>query len=215
MKASLNEVDPLRIRMIGAIFWAVLLVYLIPQWFQHPVEFSPDGMKPSGVVVAAADAAASSSVNNHDTTQATSSSDQRSELYIDKPLTTTPPPADPARVEALNQPLSIKEAQVDQQGRLSVASAERRLAMSPAPPTAADGHYWVQIATYQLEHIALETQQKIRAQGFVGRISTAKNKKGNTIYLLRVGPYKSQADANQAKAIVDAALKTKSMVLKK
>lgn len=69
MKASLNEVDPLRIRMIGAIFWAVLLVYLIPQWFQHPVEFSPDGMKPSGVVVAAADAAASSSVNNHDTTQ--------------------------------------------------------------------------------------------------------------------------------------------------
>lgn len=87
--------------------------------------------------------------------------------------------------------------------------------MSPAPPTAVDGQYWVQIATYQVESIALETQQKIRAQGFVGRISTAKNKKGNTIYLLRVGPYKSQTDANQAKAIIDAALKTKSMVLKK
>lgn len=213
MKANLNEVDPLRIRMIGAIFWAVLLVYLIPQWFQHPVAFSPDGMKPSGVVVASTDTAPATTVANE--TTATSTAEQRSELYIDKPLTTTPPPADPARVQALNQPLTIKEAQVDQQGRLTIASAERRLAMSPAPPTAADGQYWVQIATYQVESIALETQQKIRAQGFVGRISTAKNKKGNTIYLLRVGPYKSQADANQAKAIIDAALKTKSMVLKK
>lgn len=212
MKANLNEVDPFRIRMIGAIFWAVLLVYLIPQWFQHPVEFSPDGMKPSGVVVASTDTAQATTVANDSTT---STAEQRSELYIDKPLTTTPPPADPARVQALNQPLTIKEAQVDQQGRLTIASAERRLAMSPAPPTAADGQYWVQIATYQVESIALETQQKIRAQGFVGRISTAKNKKGNTIYLLRVGPYKSQADANQAKAIIDAALKTKSMVLKK
>lgn len=213
MKANLNEVDPLRIRMIGAIFWAVLLVYLIPQWFQHPVAFSPDGMKPSGVVVASTDTAQATTVANDST--ATSTAEQRSELYIDKPLTTTPPPADPARVQALNQPLTIKEAQVDQQGRLTIASAERRLAMSPAPPTVADGQYWVQIATYQVESIALETQQKIRAQGFVGRISTAKNKKGNTIYLLRVGPYKSQADANQAKAIIDAALKTKSMVLKK
>jgi cell division septation protein DedD len=213
MKANLNEVDPLRIRMIGAIFWAVLLVYLIPQWFQHPVEFSPDGMKPSGVVVASTDSAQATTVANDST--ATSTAEQRSELYIDKPLTTTPPPADPERVQALNQPLTIKEAQVDQQGRLTIASAERRLAMSPAPPTAADGQYWVQIATYQVESIALETQQKIRAQGFVGRISPAKNKKGNTIYLLRVGPYKSQADANQAKAIIDAALKTKSMVLKK
>jgi cell division septation protein DedD len=199
--------------MIGAIFWAVLLVYLIPQWFQHPVEFSPDGMKPSGVVVASTDSAQATTVANDST--ATSTAEQRSELYIDKPLTTTPPPADPERVQALNQPLTIKEAQVDQQGRLTIASAERRLAMSPAPPTAADGQYWVQIATYQVESIALETQQKIRAQGFVGRISPAKNKKGNTIYLLRVGPYKSQADANQAKAIIDAALKTKSMVLKK
>lgn len=212
MKANLNEVDPLRIRMIGAIFWAVLLVYLIPQWFQHPVAFSPDGMKPSGVVASTDTAQVTTAAND---SKATSTAEPRSELYIDKPLTTTPPPADPVRVQALNQPLTIKEAQVDQQGRLSVASAERRLAMSPAPPTAADGQYWVQIATYQLESIALETQQKIRAQGFVGRISTAKNKKGNTIYLLRVGPYKSQADANQAKAIVDAALKTKSMVLKK
>lgn len=214
MKANLNEVDPLRIRMIGAIFWAVLLVYLIPQWFQHPVAFSPDGMKPSGVMVAGVDSTQMTTVGN-DTKTTTSAVEPRSELYIDKPLTTTPPPADPARVQALNQPLTVREAQVDQQGRLSVASAERRLAMSPAPPTAADGHYWVQIATYQLESIALETQHKIRAQGFVGRISTAKNKKGNTIYLLRVGPYKSQADANQAKAIIDAALKTKSLVLKK
>lgn len=213
MKANLNEVDPLRIRMIGAIFWALLLVTLIPQWFQHPVAFSPDGMKPSGVVVASVEATQAATTGNDANT--TGHTEQRSELYIDKPLTTTPPPADPARVQALNQPLSIKEAQVDQQGRLSVASAERRLAMSPAPPTAADGHYWVQIATYQLESIALETQQKIRAQGFIGRINTGKNKKGHSIYLLRVGPYKSQADANQAKAIIDAALKTKSMVLRK
>ncbi|MBD3766359.1 MAG: SPOR domain-containing protein [Gammaproteobacteria bacterium] len=214
MKANLNEVDPLRIRMIGAIFWAVLLVYLIPRWFQHPVAFSPDGMKPSGVMVADVDSTQVTTVGN-DTKTTTSAVEPRSELYIDKPLTTTPPPADPARVQALNQPLTVREVQVDQQGRLSVASAEQRLAMSPAPPTAADGHYWVQIATYKLETIALETQQKIRAQGFVGRINLTKNKKGHTIYVLRVGPYKSQADANQAKAIVDAALKTKSLVLKK
>jgi len=214
MKASLNDVDPFRLRMIGAIFWAILLVYLIPHWFQHPVEFSPDGMKPSGVVVASTESVISPNNSSADSA-ASATSVERSELYIDKPLTTTPPPADPQRVQALSQPLSIKEAQVDQQGRLSVASAERRLAMSPAPPIAADGQYWLQIATYQLEHIALDTQQKIRAQGFVGRILTAKNKKGNTIYLLRVGPYKTQADANQAKAIVDASLKTKSMVMKK
>lgn len=213
MKANLNEVDPLKIRMIGAIFWSVLLIYLIPQWFQHPVAFSPDGMKSTGMVVAGTEVAANSVLAA--TPSAASSLAERSELYIEKPLTTTPPPSDPARVQALTQPLSVKEAQVDQQGRLSVATAERRLAMSPAPPTSADGRYWVQIATYQLEHIALETQQKIRAQGFVGRVNTAKNKKGNTIYLLRVGPYKSQADANQAKAIIDASLKTKSMVLKK
>jgi cell division protein FtsN len=215
MKSNLNDVDPLRLRMIGAIFWAVLLIYLIPKWFQHPVDFSPDGMKPTGVVASAESSVVSSSQAVATDPLAAPKPAERSELYIEQPLTTKPPPADPQRVQSLSQPISIQEAQVDQQGRLSIASAESRLARSPAPPTAADGRYWVQVATYKGEKVALETQQKLRAQGFVGRLSVDKNKQGNPIYVLRIGPYKSSADANQAKAIVDAAFKTKGLVLKR
>lgn len=213
MKANLNDADPLRLRMIGAIFWASLFVYLIPMWFQHPVEFSPNNMavtvsempSEAGEVASAKQAALSSTEPV---------APEKSELFIDKPLTTQAPNHDPQRAEALSSPLLIKQARVDQQGRLSASSSEAKHNKTP-PPSSADGHYWVQVATYQVESVALSTQQKLNKQGFSARLSTSKNKKGLVIYALSVGPYRTKSDANQVKLIVDSDYRARSVVIKK
>lgn len=215
MKPTLADVDPLRLRMIGAIFWALLLVYLVPLWFQNPVVFSPDApvAYPAPVIesVVQPTGAASEQVAQRDAPE-----NEHSELFIDKPLTVVPPPADPQRVQALAQPLSVREVQVDGQGnKLVVSTKESRLAVATAPTTSADGHYWVQVATYQTESMANDTQSRIRSQGFVGKITASKNKRGHVIFVLRTGPYKTIQEAHKAKSIIDARLKTKSMVLKR
>lgn len=214
MKPALSDVDPLRLRMIGATFWALLLVYLVPLWFQNPVVFSPDAPVAYQEPVVDSSVQVSGVLSEH-TTQHNESEAEHSELFIDKPLTVVPPPADPQRVQALTQPLSVKEVQVDAQGKLTNSTKESRLAVAPAPATSVDGHYWLQVATYQAESMATDTQSRIRAQGFIGKITVSKNKRGHSVFVLRTGPYKTIQDAHRAKSIIDARLKTKSMVLKR
>lgn len=213
MKTNLNQVDPLHLRLIGASFWSLLFILFIPSWFQHPVNFSPEAVAPkaSAKIVPPTEIHA----ENASLSDTTAIKEERAELYIDQPLTTNMPIADPKKVQSLSQPLHITEALVDQQGKISAATPAKKMAIQKAPATHVNGRFWVQIATYQVKDIAVATQQRIRKQGFVGKILTDKNKKGQTIYLLRVGPYQSSADANKAKEIVDTSLKVKAMVIKK
>ncbi len=205
-------VDPLKLRMIGAVFWAGLLVYFVPLWFMHPVDFSPNAPKeivavlPTETTTTALAAAAVES--------AVAQQEAKSTLFIDKPLTTTPPPADPARVQALHQTLSAREAQVDAQGRLKAASPANKI-YGPAPEASAGGAFTLQVATYSVESVALETQVRLKAAGFTSKLVATTNKKGKKVYLLRAGPYKSLEDAKKAKVIVDARFKAKSVVLGK
>lgn len=208
MKADIRQVDPLHLRLIGAIFWSVLLIYWVPQWFQHPVDFSPNAQ-----AIAHVSTSTSETMSTNASSVASEAEVPHAELYIEKPLTTEAPPANPALVQSLAQPLPIKEAQVDSRGKISAASSDQ-LAFARAPVTTPGGHYWVQIATYQLMHIAQDTQQRIQAQGFVGHIVHRKTKKGQTLYVLRVGPYQTLKDAQSAKHILDATLKAKTLVLK-
>jgi len=205
-------VDPLKLRMIGAIFWAGLLVYFVPLWFMHPVDFSPNAPKEIAAPLAvetSTTALAAAAVES-----AAQQQEARSTLFIDKPLTVTPPPADPARVQALNQPLSAREAQVDAQGRLKAATQAAKV-YGPPPEVTAGGRFTLQVATYSVESVALETQSRLRAMGIVSKIVSASNKKGKKVYLLRAGPYKSLEDAKKTKSIVDARLNAKSVVLGK
>ncbi len=205
-------VDPLKLRMIGAVFWAGLLVYFVPLWFMHPVDFSPNAPKEIAAPLAvetSTTALAAAAVES-----AAQQQDARSTLFIDKPLTVTPPPADPARVQALHQTLSAREAQVDTQGRLKAASQSAKV-FGPPPEVSAGGHFSVQVATYSVESVALETQSRLRAMGIVSKIVPSTNKKGKKVYLLRAGTYKSLDDAKKVKAIVDARLNAKSVVLGK
>lgn len=205
-------VDPLKLRMIGAVFWAGLLVYFVPIWFMHPVDFSPNTPKQQVVSLATettttelAAAAVESAVQQQET---------HSTLFIDKPLTVTPPPADPARVQALHQTLSAREGQVDVQGRLKSASQLVKV-FGPAPEISLGGRFSVQVATYSLESFAIEAQSRLRIVGVSSKITISANKKGKKVYLLRAGPYKSLDDARKAKEIIDVRVSTKSVVLGK
>jgi len=205
-------VDPLKLRMIGAIFWAGLLVYFVPLWFMHPVDFSPNA--PKEVVAALPTETSTTALAAAAVESAVAQQEARSTLFIDKPLTTTPPPADPARVQALHQTLSAREAQVDTQGRLKAANQFTKV-YGPAPEASVGGRFTLQVATYSVESVALETQSRLRTMGVASKIVPASNKKGKKVYLLRAGPYKTLEDAKKAKAIVDGRLNAKSVVLGK
>jgi cell division septation protein DedD len=213
-RADMTTPDPLKIRMIGAIFWAGLLVYFVPVWFMHPVDFSPNTVKERSVALpietittttALADAVIESTIQEQETP---------SRLFIDKPLTVTPPPADPARVQALHQSLSAREAQMDVQSRLKLANHGAKLLGSP-PEVSAGGRFHLQVATYKQESAARDGEERLKAAGFPCRLIVTTNKKGAKIYSLRAGPYQSSMDAQKAKSIVDARFNTKSVVLGK
>ena len=202
-------------RMIGAIFWLGLLVIVIPQWFVNPVEFSPAGAlmrKPDATIVsdtAAQALAADASLLKNDMPTT------KSELYIETPLTTKPPIADPNKVNALHQPVQLKEAQPDQTGKLIVnhkESARITAALTP-PDIVADGKFWVQVASYTVESNALKYQEIFKKGGFPGKINIYVNKEGKKHYQIRVGPYQDAATAQIAKKIVDDRFKTTAMVL--
>jgi len=172
--------DDLTFRMIGAVFWLGLLVYFVPHWFVSPVEFSPDTARvktmtsPQPVLETATQNMAAMVVETQmNATEAAG----RSELYIEKPLTTTPPPADPERVMALSQPVTVREAQTDHLGRLKASGSNARLTEG-APAIFPSGTVWVQVATYAVESVALASQAKMKVNGFPGKLITFTNKKG-------------------------------------
>jgi cell division protein FtsN len=198
--------------MIGSIFWTGLLVYFVPLWFMHPVDFSPNSPKHS--VISLATETTTTELATAAVESAVQQQEARSTLFIDKPLTVTPPPADPVRVQALHQTLSAREGQVDVQGRLKGASQLVKV-FGPAPEVVPGGRFSVQIATYSQESFALETQSRLRVVGIISKITISTNKKARKIYLLRAGPYKSLDDAKKAKDIIDVRTNAKSVVLGK
>jgi cell division protein FtsN len=210
-------VDPLKLRMIGAIFWAGLLVYFVPSWFMHPVDFSPNISSLSKEKISAHDVETTTT-----TTQlaaaavesAVQEQEKQNTLFIDKPLTVTPPQADPARVQSLNQSFSAREAELDVKGKVKVAKQATKF-LGPAPTISTTGRFTLQIATYTAESVALATQARLQAAGFTGKLTVINYKTGKKGYQVRIGPYQSLADANRAKAIVDVRFHTNSVVLGK
>lgn len=217
----LQRPEPQTLRLIGAVFWMGLLVYFVPQWFMHPVSFSPQEARAQSqrlmTVTEAQQVPMPSSPTSEAGTDAQTPSaaePARQELFIDKPLTTTPPPADPQRAQALYQPPMVREAQTDREGRLKAASEPGKLAVQP-PSVHPGGGVWVQVATYTQEAIAQDTLIRLKGAGFPGRLITQTNSKGRTLYVLRVGPYKTARDGNRAKQLIDERFKAKSMVIGK
>lgn len=214
----LHRPEPQTLRLIGAVFWMGLLVYFVPQWFMHPVSFSPqEARAQSQRLVAEAQQvpmAPQTVEAGSDTPAVAAAEPARQELFIDKPLTTTPPPADPQRAQALYQPPMVREAQTDREGRLKAASEPGKLAVQP-PAVHPGGGVWVQVATYTQEAIAQDTLIRLKGAGFPGRLITQTNSKGRTLYVLRVGPYKTPRDGNRAKQLIDERFKAKSMVIGK
>lgn len=214
----LDRPEPQTLRMIGAVFWMGLLVYFVPQWFMHPVSFSPEQAKAQSQRLLAE--AQQVEMTPKPTEAASDLTAQpvvepaRQELFIEKPLTTTPPPADPQRAQALYQPPMVREAQTDREGRLKAASEPGKLAVQP-PTVHPGGGVWVQVASYTQEAIAQDTLIRLKGAGFPGRLITQTNSKGRTLYVLRVGPYKTTRDGNRAKQLIDERFKAKSMVIGK
>lgn len=209
--------DALTFRIVGAVFWLGLLVYFVPHWFVSPVEFSPETARvktPSSSITVVETVTQSMAATVVETQTNAAESIGRSELYIEKPLTTTPPPADPDRVLALNQPVTVREAQTDHLGRLKASTSNARLTEG-APAISPSGTVWVQVATYAVESVALTSQAKMKASGFSGKLVAFTNKKGKLSYQLRIGPYKNRADAQKVKYILDARFNSKSVVIGK
>ncbi len=205
-------VDPLKLRVIGAIFWAGLLVYFVPAWFMHPVDFSPSLSKEKFVaneVETTTTQLAAAAVES-----AVQEQEKQNTLFIDKPLTVTPPQADPARVQSLNQSFSARDAELDAKGKVKVVKQATKL-LGPAPTISTTGRFTLQIATYTAESIALATQARLQAAGFTGKITVINYKTGRKGYQVRIGPYQSLADAHRAKAIVDVRFHANSVVLGK
>ncbi len=205
-------VDLLKLRVIGAVFWAGLFVYFVPAWFMHPVDFSPSLSKEKFVaneVETTTTQLAAAAVES-----AVQEQEKQNTLFIDKPLTVTPPQADPARVQSLNQSFSAREAELDVKGKVKVVKQATKL-LGPAPTISTTGRFTLQIATYTAESIALATQARLQAAGFTGKITVINYKTGRKGYQVRIGPYQSLADAHRAKAIVDVRFHANSVVLGK
>lgn len=211
--------DPTTFRMIGAVFWLGLLVVVIPQWFVNPVDFSPEGalmkQKPEVIAMAATGSAAQTLAVDASLLKEATPTPTKSELYIETPLTTRPPTPDPNKVNALHQPIQLKEAQADQTGKLIINHKESaRITASLSPPeVTSDGKFWVQVASYMVEENALKYQDKFKKGGFPGKINIFVGKEGRKHYQIRVGPYRDAETAQLAKKIVDEKFKTNAMVL--
>lgn len=219
LSPRLSGVDPQKIRMTGAVFWAVMVAGLLPLWLMNPVEFSPEmaGTKlmqtpvltdnhvpelvPNSATPAAAIPEASVAANE---------SPEKSMLFIEKPLTTQAPEADPEKAMALQQPLQIRDTIPTKH---AVSNTPTLTRLNNLPPVQAGGTIWVQVASYHVEAIALDNQAKLRQLGMPSKLTVSKDKKGRNTYLLRVGPYKTTADAHKVQRLVDQYLKAKSMVI--
>jgi cell division septation protein DedD len=114
----------------------------------------------------------------------------------------TPPPAEPTAPATLQtfQDGSEDEAQSPPGAAASVESeAGGAAAKPPAEAPSARGQFWVQVASLSSKEEAGTLSTRLSRRGFRAQILTASGPKGKgKVYRVRVGPYRSEDDAERA-----------------
>ncbi|HKD10627.1 MAG TPA: SPOR domain-containing protein [Thermoanaerobaculia bacterium] len=138
----------------------------------------------------------------------------------------TPSPTEPARIAALapsptairppssspippfpkpvlgKEPTGKPTIQFFEDGSESEPTPSRQAVRSPPPraasPAAAEaGEFWVQVTSVTSEREARTRRDKLVHRGYHARVETVEGPKGS-VYRVRVGPYRSRADAERA-----------------
>lgn len=204
--------DVSRFRILGAVVWFGLLIWIVPGWFAHPVHFSPNGLDEDKTTVQAPAVGSKQPylVPVSDRTAAT-----RAETKAPvKPAVKTEPvekaetPKASANVPAQapvskQTPAEVEVAETASKPAVAAQAAPEQPATQKAPPStrvsvatkepkASDKDQWiVRIVAYKQEEYALAMLERLGNQypAFIKQIPV------NKFYSVQIGPYQDRAFA--------------------
>ena len=172
-----------RNQLTGAVVWFVALILLVGHWYSHPVVFQPGQ---------SAGAKASD------------------KPLVDKPLVVELPEALPARTlpeqaPQITPPTAAPADDVEMKPGDHEPSAPR--------PDAAPSEQWiVKVAAYFTARQANELVAALNEAGYDATYKKFKNRKGQVVYSVRVGPYASREAALAAKRQIDRRWRADSLI---
>ena len=113
---------------------------------------------------------------------------------------TTPVPAEPTAPATLQ---TFQDGTADEIETAPIAEAPGTTvpveAKPPAPAAAAAGKFWVQVASLTSREEAGSLSTRLTRRGFRSQVLTASGPRGKgKVYRVRVGPYRSEDDAERA-----------------
>ncbi|WP_319381382.1 SPOR domain-containing protein [Thiomicrorhabdus sp.] len=206
--------DPIsKHRLTGAAIWLVLLIWIVPEWYSHPVNFHPKGM-PLEESQATRPLVEHPFLLSGEIAQPgepnTSSAHRQSaeqELY---PVLTEE--QELAQREAERTRLEVPPLRKEEK-----TSANPVVAKKPAQDLAVvkaekaeNGGWLVLLASYKEKKNAQAALEKLRKQGYGASIKYFQKSK---VYSLRSGPYSSKLKAEQDQRKLDKLLRIKSMIV--
>ena len=173
-----------RNQLIGAVVWFVALILLVGHWYSHPVVFQPGNV----------------------------SGDDRK---VDKPLVTHPLVVElPTALPAKTLPERAPEVAPRPEAK-PVEPAVKPAARKPTPPRvgAAPKAQWiVKVAAYFTARQANELVAALNEAGYDATYKKFKNRKGQVVYSVRVGPYDTREAALAAKRRIDRRWRADSLI---
>ncbi len=127
---------------------------------------------------------------------------------VDKPLVVELPAAPPVR--------TLKPAQTDAPDRPPPrpASPAADRAAKKSQPAGQAPRWIVKVAAYFTARQANELVAALNEAGYDATYRKFRNRKGQTVYSVRVGPYASRAAAERAKRIIDRRWRANSLIEK-
>ena len=173
-----------RNQLTGAVVWFLGLIVLVGHWYNHPVDFQPGGAAPEKTT---------------------------DKPIVDKPmvvrLPTVPPKTLPQQApEAARQPQSAPAAPTPK-----VMPAQQPQASTPSAKPAQD-RWLVKVAAYFNAREANNLVAALNEAGYDATYKVFKNRKGQTVYSVRVGPYASREAALAAKRRIDKRWRANSLI---
>ncbi|WP_319557409.1 SPOR domain-containing protein [Thiomicrorhabdus sp.] len=206
--------DPIsKHRLTGAAIWLILLIWIVPDWYSHPVNFHPKGVP-------------------LEENQATRPLVEHPFLLSGEiaqpgdPHTVTP--QKPVATDQELYPVMTEEEELAQKGNdrsqlalpplkkietASKGAISPRKAVSAKPEVkAAEGDWLLLLASYKEKKNAQSALERLQKQGHSASIKFFQKSK---VYSLRSGPYSSKLKAEQDKRKLDKMLHIKSVVVQR
>lgn len=184
-----------KFRITGALIWFALIFFLVPAWYNNPVDYA----KVNGQWHADLDDDIDALIAQE---RALQSGAKREEEKVEVVQ----------QVESSESRTPRSETRVEQSASQSVS--QRSASSSSSVPSAIDGEtgWFVRLVSYRSEASAQALWQRLDNKGYQASVGEF-NSGGQPVYTVRVGPYARRAQALDVKDILDAHFRTDSAVI--